>query len=106
MKTQWLVKGCLISVLIALNSLRMSLGSVSEHTCMQGGHSTLYLASGPENGPLVIFVHGMARVIYQLATPVSASLEPVFPDVLICILFAGKFQTTCLFSNGYGTANW
>ena len=86
--------------------LRVTLGSVSEHTCMQGGHSTLYLASGPENGPLVIFVHGMARVIYQLATPVSASLEPVLPDVLICILFAGKFQTTCLFSKGYGTANW
>ncbi len=31
---------------------------VTEHTVKTGSHTTFYLASGPEDGPLMIFVHG------------------------------------------------
>ena len=32
--------------------------AVTEHTVESNGHTTFYLASGPEGGPLMIFVHG------------------------------------------------
>jgi|SRR5580693_5875420 len=31
---------------------------ITEHTVKTRRHTTFYLAAGPENGPLVIFVHG------------------------------------------------
>ena len=36
----------------------MSTGEISAHTFCGEGHTTHYLAAGPEDGPLVIFVHG------------------------------------------------
>jgi pimeloyl-ACP methyl ester carboxylesterase len=32
--------------------------STTEHTIKTDRHTTFYLAAGPEDGPLVIFVHG------------------------------------------------
>ena len=32
--------------------------TVTEHVIKTGDHQTSYLATGPEDGPLIIFVHG------------------------------------------------
>ena len=31
---------------------------ITEHTLKTNRHTTFYLAAGPEDGPLIIFVHG------------------------------------------------
>ena len=36
----------------------MSNSRISEHVAQTGAHQTFYLASGPEDGPLIILVHG------------------------------------------------
>lgn len=63
----------------------MAVESVTEHTCLQGIHSTLYLASGPEDGPLVIFVHGWPElsISWRHQLPVFGALgfRAIAPDM-------------------------
>lgn len=63
----------------------MSTGEISAHTFCGEGHTTHYLAAGPEDGPLVIFVHGWPeRCIswrHQLPSLGSLGFRAVAPDM-------------------------
>lgn len=57
----------------------------TEHTVRTGRHTTGYLAAGPEDGPLVIFVHGWPElsISWRHQLPVLAGLgfRAVAPDM-------------------------
>ena len=59
--------------------------TVSEHTHTSEGHTTFYLAAGPESGPLVIFVHGWPEQAiswrHQLPSLASLGFRAVAPDM-------------------------
>ena len=63
----------------------MALPPVTEHTCDYGGQTTFYLACGPENGPLVIFVHGWPElaISWRNQLPIFGAMgfRAVAPDL-------------------------
>ncbi len=58
---------------------------VTEHTVKTGSHNTFYLASGPEDGPLIIFVHGWPELSiswrHQLPAMAGLGFRAVAPDM-------------------------
>lgn len=59
--------------------------SITEHTTKTARHTTFYLASGPENGPLIIFLHGWPELSvswrHQLPALASLGFRAVAPDM-------------------------
>lgn len=59
--------------------------SITEHTIKTDRHTTFYLAAGPEDGPLVIFVHGWPElsISWRHQLPVLAALgfRAIAPDM-------------------------
>ena len=57
---------------------------VTEHTVKTERHTTFYLAAGPANGPLVIFVHGWPELAiswrHQLPALAALGFRTVAPD--------------------------
>jgi pimeloyl-ACP methyl ester carboxylesterase len=49
---------------------------MTEHTTKTNRHTTFYLAAGPKNGPLIIFVHGWPElsISWRHQLPALASL--------------------------------
>ncbi|QBD75302.1 alpha/beta hydrolase [Ktedonosporobacter rubrisoli] len=58
---------------------------ISEHTVKTERHTTFYLAAGPENGPLVIFVHGWPELSmswrHQLPALAALGFRAIAPDM-------------------------
>jgi len=58
---------------------------ITEHTVRTSRHTTAYLAAGPENGPLLVFVHGWPElaISWRHQLPVFAGLgfRVVAPDM-------------------------
>jgi soluble epoxide hydrolase / lipid-phosphate phosphatase len=59
--------------------------SITEHTTKTTRHTTFYLAAGPENGPLVIFIHGYPELsiswCYQLPAFAALGFRAIAPDM-------------------------
>ena len=59
--------------------------TVTEHTATSGRHTTFYLAAGPEDGPLLIFVHGWPELSiswrHQLPALAALGFRCVAPDM-------------------------
>jgi soluble epoxide hydrolase / lipid-phosphate phosphatase len=59
--------------------------SVSEHTTKTKRHTTFYLAAGPKDGPLIIFVHGWPELSiswrHQLPALASLGFRAIAPDM-------------------------
>jgi pimeloyl-ACP methyl ester carboxylesterase len=64
---------------------RSSLMATTEHTAKTGRHTTFYLAAGPEDGPLVIFVHGWPELSiswrHQLPALAALGFRAIAPDM-------------------------
>jgi pimeloyl-ACP methyl ester carboxylesterase len=58
---------------------------ITEHVAKNGDHTTFYLASGPDDGPLIIFVHGWPElsISWRHQLPVFAALgfRAIAPDM-------------------------
>ena len=58
---------------------------ITEHTVKTRRHTTFYLAAGPENGPLVIFVHGWPELSiswrHQLPALAALGFRTIAPDM-------------------------
>ena len=58
---------------------------ITEHTVKTERHTTFYLAEGPENGPLVIFVHGWPELSiswrHQLPALATLGFRTIAPDM-------------------------
>ena len=58
---------------------------ITEHLVTSNGHTTHYLAAGPENGPLVIFVHGWPELSiswrHQLPALAGLGFRAIAPDL-------------------------
>ncbi len=58
---------------------------VTEHTVKTGSHTTFFLASGPVDGPLIIFVHGWPELSiswrHQLPCLASLGFRAIAPDM-------------------------
>lgn len=58
---------------------------ITEHTIKTERHTTFYLAAGPENGPLVIFVHGWPELSisweHQLSALAALGFRTIAPDM-------------------------
>ena len=59
--------------------------SITEHTVKTGRHTSFYLAAGPENGPLVIFIHGWPELSiswrHQLPALAALGFRAIAPDM-------------------------
>jgi soluble epoxide hydrolase / lipid-phosphate phosphatase len=59
--------------------------SLTEHTVKTERHTTFYLAAGPEDGPLVIFVHGWPELSvswrHQLPALAALGFRAIAPDM-------------------------
>jgi pimeloyl-ACP methyl ester carboxylesterase len=59
--------------------------SITEHTLKTARHTTFYLAAGPEDGPLVIFVHGWPELSiswrHQLPALAALGFRAIAPDM-------------------------
>jgi soluble epoxide hydrolase / lipid-phosphate phosphatase len=59
--------------------------AITEHTARTGRHTTFYLAAGPEDGPLIIFVHGWPElsISWRHQVPALAALgfRAIAPDM-------------------------
>ncbi|MBI3756739.1 MAG: alpha/beta hydrolase [Deltaproteobacteria bacterium] len=59
--------------------------SITEHTVKTNRHTTFYLAAGPEDGPLVIFVHGWPELSiswrHQLPALAALGFRVIAPDM-------------------------
>ena len=59
--------------------------AITEHAVRTGGHTTFYLAAGPVDGPLIIFLHGWPElsISWRHQLPVLAGLgfRAVAPDM-------------------------
>ena len=59
--------------------------SITEHTVKTNRHTTFYLAAGPEDGPLVIFVHGWPELSvswrHQLPALAALGFRAIAPDM-------------------------
>jgi pimeloyl-ACP methyl ester carboxylesterase len=58
---------------------------ITEHTLKTERHTTFYLAAGPEDGPLVIFIHGWPELSiswrHQLPTLAALGFRTIAPDM-------------------------
>ena len=58
---------------------------VTEHAVNAGSHTTFYLAAGPEDGPLLIFVHGWPELSiswrHQLPAFAALGFRAIAPDM-------------------------
>ena len=58
---------------------------VTEHVVITGDHQTFYLAAGPEDGPLIIFVHGWPELSiswrHQLPCFAAMGFRAIAPDM-------------------------
>lgn len=58
---------------------------ITEHTCKSGRHTSFYLACGPEDGPLVVFVHGWPELSiswrHQLPALGALGFRALAPDM-------------------------
>jgi pimeloyl-ACP methyl ester carboxylesterase len=58
---------------------------VTEHTTFAGSHTSFYLAAGPEDGPLIIFVHGWPELSiswrHQIPSMASLGFRAIAPDM-------------------------
>ena len=58
---------------------------VTEHTVKSGLHATFYLAAGPLDGPLIVFVHGWPELAiswrHQLPTLAALGFRAIAPDM-------------------------
>jgi soluble epoxide hydrolase / lipid-phosphate phosphatase len=58
---------------------------ITEHTTKTARHTTFYLAAGPEDGPLVIFIHGWPELSiswrHQLPMLASLGFRAIAPDM-------------------------
>jgi pimeloyl-ACP methyl ester carboxylesterase len=58
---------------------------ITEHVCKTSRHTTFYLAAGPEDGPLLIFVHGWPELSIcwksQLGCFAALGFRAVAPDM-------------------------
>jgi pimeloyl-ACP methyl ester carboxylesterase len=58
---------------------------ITEHTTKTTRHTTFYLAAGPEDGPLVIFIHGWPELSiswrHQLPMLASLGFRAIAPDM-------------------------
>src|SRR5438045_2250577 len=65
-----------------------SMAVVEERFARLGGHRTFYLAAGPEDGPLVVFVHGFPELSlswrHQLPVFGGLGFRAVAPDLRGC----------------------
>ena len=63
----------------------MSNTTLTEHACKTARHTTFYLAAGPVDGPLVIFVHGWPELSiswrHQLPFLASMGYRVIAPDM-------------------------
>ena len=63
----------------------MTLPPVTEHVCRDREHSTFYLACGPTDGPLIVFVHGWPELSiswrHQLPLMGALGFRAVAPDM-------------------------
>ena len=59
--------------------------TITEHTTQSSRHTTFYLAAGPEDGPLIIFVHGWPELSiswrHQLPVMGGLGFRAVAPDM-------------------------
>ena len=59
--------------------------SITEHAVKTGSHTTSYLAAGPSDGPLVIFVHGWPELAiswrHQIPALAALGFRVVAPDM-------------------------
>jgi pimeloyl-ACP methyl ester carboxylesterase len=59
--------------------------SITEHTVKTDRHTSFYLAAGPENGPLIIFVHGWPELSiswrHQLPALAALGFCAIAPDM-------------------------
>ena len=57
----------------------------TEHTAKSERHTTFYLAAGPENGPLVILLHGWPELSvswrHQLPPLAALGFRAIAPDM-------------------------
>jgi pimeloyl-ACP methyl ester carboxylesterase len=58
---------------------------VTEHTVKTGSHTTFYLAAGPSDGPLIVFVHGWPELSiswrHQLPAFAALGFRAIAPDM-------------------------
>src|SRR5271156_2694488 len=58
---------------------------MTEHTTKTNRHTTFYLAAGPKDGPLIIFVHGWPELSiswrHQLPALASLGFRAIAPDM-------------------------
>src|SRR5437867_11423039 len=58
---------------------------ITEHTIKMERHTTFYLAAGPEDGPLIIFVHGWPELSmswrHQLPALAALGVRALAPDM-------------------------
>ncbi len=59
--------------------------AITEHTARTERHTTFYLAAGPEDGPLIIFVHGWPELSiswrHQLPALAALGFRAIAPDM-------------------------
>lgn len=63
----------------------MSSTNITQHTIQTGAHTSFYLAAGPEDGPLIMFVHGWPELSlswrHQLPAFAALGFRCVAPDM-------------------------
>lgn len=63
----------------------MSVPRITEHTVTTASHTTFYLACGPEDGPLIMFVHGWPELSlswrHQLPALAALGFRCIAPDM-------------------------
>jgi alpha-beta hydrolase superfamily lysophospholipase len=59
--------------------------TITEHTVKTDRHTSFYLAAGPENGPLIIFIHGWPELSiswrHQLPALAALGFRAIAPDM-------------------------
>jgi dienelactone hydrolase len=59
--------------------------TITEHTVKTDRHTSFYLAAGPENGPLIIFIHGWPELSiswrHQLSALAALGFRAIAPDM-------------------------
>lgn len=63
----------------------MSLPTITEHSVQTGSHTSFYLACGPQQGPMIIFVHGWPELSlswrHQLPAFAALGFRCIAPDM-------------------------